>query len=106
MLSQYHKIPTSNDPEKPFENIVGKGENAAKQHFLLFPLFRTIPKRICFQVTFILAYANAFNMDQSKNLSFGTELGKSLPPQKCRLVQTGKELKATIKCGHDSQICL
>ena len=23
--------------EKPFENIVGKGENAGKQHFLLFP---------------------------------------------------------------------
>ena len=25
--------------EKPLENIVGKGENAGKQHFLLFPQF-------------------------------------------------------------------
>ena len=25
-------------PVKPFENIVGKGENAGNQHFLLFPL--------------------------------------------------------------------
>ena len=23
--------------KKPFENIVGKGENAGNQHFLLFP---------------------------------------------------------------------
>ena len=23
--------------EKPYENIVGKGENAGNQHFLLFP---------------------------------------------------------------------
>ena len=23
--------------EKPFENMVGKGENAGNQHFLLFP---------------------------------------------------------------------
>ena len=38
-LTLYHTIPTFNDPqtEKPFENIVGKGENAGKQHFLLFP---------------------------------------------------------------------
>ena len=31
----------------PFENIVRKGENAGKQHFLLFPqCFLPIPKRI------------------------------------------------------------
>ena len=36
--------PLSHNPEfkrpptkKPFENIVGKGENAGNQHFLLFP---------------------------------------------------------------------
>ena len=29
----YHKMTI----EKPFENIVGKGENAGNQHFLLFP---------------------------------------------------------------------
>ena len=33
--------------KKPFENIVRKGENAAKQHFLLFPqCFLPILKRI------------------------------------------------------------
>ena len=34
----------------PFENV-GKGENAGKQHFLLFPQFSTNPKKntgICF----------------------------------------------------------
>ena len=31
----------------PFENIVGKGENAGNHHFLLFTqCFLTIPKRI------------------------------------------------------------
>ena len=34
--------------EKPFENMVGKGENAANQHFLLFhhvfyPFFNQLP---------------------------------------------------------------
>ena len=33
--------------KKPFENTVGKGENAGNQHFLLFPqCFLPIPKRI------------------------------------------------------------
>ena len=33
--------------KRPFENIVGKGENAGYQHFLFFPqCFLTIPKRI------------------------------------------------------------
>ena len=33
-------IPTFSNPEikgKPFENMVGKGENAGNQHFLHFP---------------------------------------------------------------------
>ena len=39
-LTLYHTIPTLNDREKEaFENIVGKGENAGNQHFLLFPQF-------------------------------------------------------------------
>ena len=38
----YHTIPNSNDPE----NIVGKGENAGNQHFLLFQqCFLTFPKQ-------------------------------------------------------------
>ena len=56
----------------PFENIVGKGENAGNQHISLFPhCCLSIPERICFSVTFILSSANAMNFDQSENLSFG-----------------------------------
>ena len=37
-LTLYHTVPTFNDflYKKHFENIVGKGENAGNQHFLLF----------------------------------------------------------------------
>ena len=38
VTSLYHTVTTFGDPdEKPSENIVGKGENAGNQHFLLFP---------------------------------------------------------------------
>ena len=48
----------------PFENIVGKGENAVN-----------LPKaNFSFLVTFILLSANALNLDQPKKLSFGKEL--------------------------------
>ena len=37
-ITLYHTIPTFNDLKKnPLENIMGKGENAGNQHFLLFP---------------------------------------------------------------------
>ena len=59
--------------KKSFENIAGKGENAGNQHFLT--MFSTSPKKIvCFSVTFTLPSANALNLNQSKNLSFGKEL--------------------------------
>ena len=47
---------------KPFENIVGKGENAA---FSPFPaMFSThSKKKFCFKFTFILLSANALNLD-------------------------------------------
>ena len=59
-----------------FENMIGKGENAGNQDFLLFPqCFLPIKKQISiFSVMFILLYANAFNFDLSKMLSFGKEL--------------------------------
>ena len=39
-LTLYHTIPSFNDLIKwPFENTVGKGENAGNQHFLLFPQY-------------------------------------------------------------------
>ena len=61
--------------KKPFENNVGKGENAGNQHFLLFPRFLPFPKQISiFLVTFILSSSNALSLDWSKILSFGKEL--------------------------------
>ena len=62
--------------KKPFENIEGKGENAGNQHFFPFPtVFSTLPRtNFHFSVTFILSSANAFNLDQSKNLLFGKKL--------------------------------
>ena len=51
LLTLSHTIPTFNVPEKkPFENIAGKGDNAGKQHFLLFPqcfLLIKKKKKIC-----------------------------------------------------------
>ena len=58
-----------------FENIMGKGENAGNQHFLLFPQFSTLLKTNFYVwAIFILSSADAFNLDQSKILSFGKEL--------------------------------
>ena len=62
---------------KSFENILGKGENAVYQHFLLFPkCFLPFPREICiffFLVAFILLSACALNSDKSKFLSFGKQ---------------------------------
>ena len=59
--------------KKAFENIVGKGENAGNQHFLLCPtMFSTLSEReIIISAIFIMLSANAFNVDKSKILSFG-----------------------------------
>ena len=50
---------------KPFENIVGKEENAGKPAFSSFPtMFSSLPNtNFQFSVTFILSSANAFNLD-------------------------------------------
>ena len=37
VLTLYHALQTSNTPQKTFENILGKEDNAGNQHFLLFP---------------------------------------------------------------------
>ena len=39
ILTLYHTVLTFKDPKKAFENIVGKGENAGNQHFLIFPQY-------------------------------------------------------------------
>ena len=76
-LTLYHTIPTFNDPEtEGFENVVGK-----KMKMLVFSpfptMFSTLPKpNLNISFTFILSSANAFNLDQSKILSFGIELNK------------------------------
>ena len=61
-----------------FENIIGKGENAGNQHFLLFlQCFLPFPKHISIiQVTFILLSASALKLDQSKKLLLGKEIGE------------------------------
>ena len=58
------------------ENIVGNGENAGNQHFLLFPqCFLPFPKaNFNFSAKFHLLSASAFKLDLSKNLLFGKEL--------------------------------
>ena len=58
------------------ENIVGIGENAGNQHFLLFPkCFSPHPKiNFYFSVTLILLSAIPFHLEQSKILLFGKYL--------------------------------
>ena len=75
-LTLYHTILTSNDHEKKkkktLENIVGKGENAGNQHFLLFPqCFLPFLKQSSVSESHLLSSANAFNLDKSKILLFG-----------------------------------
>ena len=62
--------------KNPFKNIEGKGENAGNQHFLLFPqCFHAYHSQISsFKVVLFCHSQNAFNLDQSKILSFGKEL--------------------------------
>ena len=52
---------------KPFENIVGKGENGGNQHFLLFQqCFQLIQQHpSSFASHLFLSSANAFNLDWS-----------------------------------------
>ena len=61
--------------EKTFKNIVGKGENAGNQHFLLFPqCFLTHHRqKSSIERYLICRLQNAINLDRSKILSFGKE---------------------------------
>ena len=67
--------------KRPFKNIVGKGENAGNQHFVLFPkIFSSHPKiNFNFSIAFNLSSAIAFNLDLSKILLFGKELRVLFP---------------------------
>ena len=67
-----------NDPEKlAMENIVGKGETASNQHFLHNVFYPSQDKFHFFSVIFILSSVNAFNLDQSRIMSFGKEINSS-----------------------------
>ena len=67
--------------KKPFANIVGKGENAGNQHFLLFPqFFFTQRQKLLF---YYLSSASALNSDQSRILLYGKEVNlNTLPDDK------------------------
>ena len=61
--------------KEPFENIVGKGENAVTSISPFPTMFSSLPKtNFNFSVTFILLSANAFNLDHFEILLFGKEL--------------------------------
>ena len=63
-------IPGFHDPtKKAFENIVGKGENADNQYFLLFfTMFSSLSKKeILISATLKLLSTNTFNLVKSKN---------------------------------------
>ena len=62
--------------DKPFENIVGNGEVAGNQHFLLFPQCFSTLLKTNFNFSSSIS-AKALNLDQSKFLSFGNELNVS-----------------------------
>ena len=65
---------------RAFENIVGKGKNADYLQFLLFPqCFLSFSNQISiFHSHLFCHHANAFNLNQSKFLSFGKELNLSI----------------------------
>ena len=74
--SPYNTVPTFKDLEKkPFENIVGKGENAETSIFSFsHNVFYPIRERNHHFSNINLSSANAFNMDLSENLLGGKRL--------------------------------
>ena len=64
LLTLYHMIPTVNDLEekKPFEDIVGKGENAGSPHFFPFPTMFLYPFQHNFQFLSYIYFVNSLQM--------------------------------------------
>ena len=63
--------------KKAFENILGKGENAGNQHFLLFPkCFLPFPKQMLIFESHLLCHLQMLSIwsSRSKNLLYGKEL--------------------------------
>ena len=61
---------------KPFENIVGKGENAGNSIFSFFPHCTQSMTKIILD-NIILKSANAPSLDQSRILLFGKEVNEN-----------------------------
>ena len=60
------------------ENIVGKGENAGYQHFLLPPpppaMFYSLPNtKLNFPIVFTISTEKSFNLDRSEILLYGRQ---------------------------------
>ena len=73
-LTCYHTI-LAVPGKKPFEHIVGKGENADNQHFLLFQqCFLPYQRKNALLAALRLSSASTFNLDRSKTLLSGKEL--------------------------------
>ena len=81
-LKQENHLPDDTDlqcswEKKPFENIVGKGENAGNQHFLLFP--QCFLSYYCLKSTMcdkeIRRYFFQKNRFETYNMTFGLYYG-------------------------------
>ena len=77
-------IPTFNDLEKEafLKHCMNRRKCWLPSFSPLTTMFSRPPKTFNFSLPFILLSANAFNLDQSKNLLFGKEL-KRILPQDC-----------------------
>ena len=81
-LVKSYYIYHSSTQEKHFENIVGKGEDADNQHFLLLLQWFLPFPMVSLGYSLFLSSANAFNLDKLKKLLLGKELmtsSRSLP---------------------------
>ena len=78
-LILYHTIPTFNDPEQEaFRIHCGKTSILSFSHNVSFPSLNNN-----FSFTFIFSSVTAFNLDQSRSLSFGKELSWSTLNTSC-----------------------
>ena len=78
VITLHHTIPSFNDSEtKACEKIVGKGENAVNQHFLLFPhVFYKIKDRDYHVSNTKIVVCNCFQFGQSQNFVFGKDMNE------------------------------
>ena len=91
--------------KKPFENIAGKEENAGNQKKMLvtsifsffYNVFYPSQGKYPFLIYILMSYANAFNLDRTKILTFGKEL-KSKTKQVGSSKKNIPERNALLEC--------